>query len=288
MVRFTGIALILLGLCSFAFASPSKLSPEGKSCLLHGKLESKQRFADYTVRILSDKAEPGCVEILKGNRRVYAEGDAQFRIGAVYPERKMLHAVPMGTDITGDHQPDLVLAAWTGGAHCCFIFSVFEIGTRFRKIAELNGGDGDYSHFEDIRHNGVLVFVTNDWNFDYWNTSFAESPAPEIKLEFRDGNYVLASDLMRRPAPSAATLKSSARNLRPQELTPWGAPPSALWARMLELIYSGHLDLGMEFLDMAWNPKWGDKAAFRKAFLVRLSGSSYWPAVRALSKTSKN
>ena len=274
-------SLVLLG-TEPVCGSTGNLSQEARSCLLHGDLETKQTYGDYVVRILRNNFT-GCFEILRSGRRLYAEGDARFQIGAVYPDDPKLHPVPIGRDVTGEHQPNLVITSWSGGAHCCFTFQVFQIGSDFKKIAELNAEHGDLSHFEDLHHDGILVFVTNDWTFAYWNTSFLDSPAPDIKLQFRNGKYELAKDLMVRPPPGPARLVDKARVVRVLDPTPWGTPPSRLWSEMLELIYSGNMQLATRFLDLAWNPRWGDKKTFQREFDRQLSKSPYWPQVRQLS-----
>ena len=73
--------------------------------------------------------------------------------------------INMGKDITGKGEPNLVINEWSGGAHCCYTFDVFEIGKKFREITTLDAVEGDYAHFEDIRRNGKLVFVASDWTF---------------------------------------------------------------------------------------------------------------------------
>ena len=51
--------------------------------------------------------------------------------------------VKMGMDITGDGQPDLVISEWLGGANCCLMFHIFEIGPTFRKLGTIDAEFGD-------------------------------------------------------------------------------------------------------------------------------------------------
>ena len=33
-----------------------------------------------------------------------------------------------GTDVNGDGLPDVVVSAWSGGAHCCYSSGVYSVG----------------------------------------------------------------------------------------------------------------------------------------------------------------
>jgi len=127
----------------------------------------------------------------------------KFKIDTRLEEEDSPNALTeMGKNITGNGIPNLVISEWTGGAHCCSNFYIFEIGARFRFLAKIEAGHGDMSHFANLDGDGNLEFVGADWTFAYWRTSFAESPAPEIILRFAAGGYRLAEDLMRKPAVS--------------------------------------------------------------------------------------
>ena len=70
---------------------------------------------------------------------MYSERGAQVYVvgnnaeeGAGNPEIKP------GTSVTGDGKPELVFASWTGGSHCCFSFTILELGEKPRRIAKLD------------------------------------------------------------------------------------------------------------------------------------------------------
>lgn len=264
-------------------SAPTPTFAAGDECFRKGHLESQETYRSYKVRIY--RYSDACFEVLKSGERVYAEsGKAlHYEVGSVYPDDPKTYPVPMGQDITGDGKPDLVIAAWSGGAHCCFTFEVFEIGAEFRKIATLSAVHGDLSHFADLDHNGILVFVANDWTFAYWNTSFMDSPAPDVLLRFKNGQYHLAFDLMRKSAPSNAQVASAARRVHDMKPHPWGSPPTDLWRQMLAYIYTGNQSMAWQFLDDAWNPKWGSKEAFLHDLERQLSRSPYWVELREAS-----
>ncbi len=123
---------------------------------------------------------------------------------------------------------NLVVNEWTGGAHCCYKFYVFQIGKRFRKIAILDAGDGDLAHFEYIKGKQKLVFIAADWTFAYWHTSFMQSPAPEVILAYQNDSYVLDFDLMRKLPPPDRVLEDTVKEIHENELWKEGGPPSEL------------------------------------------------------------
>jgi hypothetical protein len=94
--------------------------------------------------------------------------------------------------------------------------------------------------------------------FAYWRTSYADSPAPQVMLRYRDGIYRMAADLMRKPAPAPTELSTRARQIQQgkwSEPCPgppeYPCPPSGLWSTMLDLLYTGHAVLAWQFFDTA-------------------------------------
>jgi len=207
-----------------------------------------------------------------------------FRIGGNFSNDP---GIPIGTDVTGAGLPDLVVGEWTGGAHCCFTLHVFELGKRFRVVGKIEADDSDGAQFIDLEHDGKYVFEGNDWVFAYWGTSFVNSPAPDIFLRYLDGRFRLATDLMKKPEPSAdefAALVDEVRNDQ-WDLTDTTRPcgelkfcriPVSLWRNMLKLLYIGHADLAWRLLDKAWRLSPQRKQAFANGFCKQLSQSHYW------------
>lgn len=247
-------------------------------------LEAEQAFGNYVVRIYVQEANlaDGFVEILKDGHRVYREEGFRFHIGSAYEEEKKSTLIPMGRDITGDGEPDLVVSEWSGGGHCCFTFRVFQIGKEFRKIATIDAGHGERADFADLDGDSTLEFVMNDWTFAYWRTSFGDSPAPKVILRYRDGAYRLAPDLMRANPPSSMQLDTLAKEVRGHEDWKGGEPPGGLWGVMLDLIYTGHANMAWSFFDKAWPPGAPGKAELLQEFRDKLSHSPYWGELRAL------
>ena len=239
-----------------------------------------ETFRDYRILVTRDDKAPWqsqeILEISRAGQVLHRQRSFEFHLGGFDPsDEKQKELLAVGRDVTGNGVPDLVVSEYTGGAHCCFLAHVFELGREFRKVATLDARDGDLSHFEDLDGDGSLEFVTNDFTFAYWRTSFADSPAPRVVLKYRDGAYRVAPELMRRPAPAAAELERRGREVR--EAPQWRARrmPSALWTTMLDLIYEGHAETAWAFLNSSWPRTEAEKEDFRREFLEQLRKSPY-------------
>lgn len=263
----------------------------------------EETLTPYVARVYFDaKAKDGSdayFEILKNDKRVYIqkakEKAEKFFIGTMYKDDPDAALIKMGMDITGDGQPDLVISEWLGGANCCLIFHIFEIGPTFKKLGTIDAEFGDSGpHFlhpdKDSKTTGLAIQI-HDWTFANWNTDFADSPAPKVILRFSDNTYRVSPDLMRAPVLNVSDL--AARAAEVMSYTPsakGGAWPHAqvspqLWGTMLDLIYSGHAGDAWKFLDDAWPPKVQGKDVFARDFRAQLAKSPYWPAVKAMNET---
>lgn len=97
------------------------------------------------------------------------------------------------TDVNGDGLPDLVVSAWSGGAHCCYSNGVYSVGEDIRPILALATGNCGPGEFEDLDGNGTREFVTCDDRFANMYCSFADSPLPRVIYSYdaSRGTYVV-------------------------------------------------------------------------------------------------
>ncbi len=281
-----------------AFASPARSASSQRSALSEKvpPLQKSASFGRYVANTYFDPAantNDAYFEILKDKKSIYrqqaAENGEKFVIGTLYDDDPDAKLVTMGRDITGDGQPDLVISEWLGGANCCLTFHIFELGPRFRKIADIDAEFGDQGpHFVHLAQGPGLQIQIYDWTFANWYCDFADSPAPKIILEYHDRGYRLASDLMRTPTVDMKDLAAKVRKIRDETKNARGSWPKAdipprLWATMLDLIYTGHRILAWQFLDMAWPPKVaGRDDAFMNDFMKQLRKSPYWKSIAQL------
>lgn len=257
------------------------------------KLAHEAKAGEYTIRIFEN--EDAGINTLQFSRldRIDFKRTrfSKFTVGLAYEDSLGCELVPPGKDINGDNVPDVVITEWTRGAHCCFLYHIFSLGTSVKEIAVIDAQHSDGSGFIDAHHNGILVFKTSDWTFAYWKASFIESPAPDIYLEWDGAAYRLDADLMIKPPKDAGELKDKASNVLANDQ--WSdelfdcMPPPILWAHMLDLIYSGNENQAWLFIDAAWNPTCPGKNKFLIEFKERLTHSPYWTDIQTLNEIDR-
>jgi len=250
------------------------------------KPEDEQSFQDYVVKTYSDlDTGIGRFELYRKGKLIYQQKNHHFYIGLIDRENKEANErVAMGWDLTGKGIPNLLISEWSGGAHCCHSFHLFEIDKKFRKIAEIKAGDSALAEFKDLDQDKKLEFIGNDWIFAYWHTSFAQSPAPPIILCFQNNQYMLAVDLMRKPVPTALEIDSKIHEIRKSKAWQEKEPPADLWAWMLELIYTGHAKPAWDVFEKSWPEKVPGKKKFFTEFRSQLSKSIYWPQIKKMNE----
>ena len=222
----------------------------------------------YVARIYFDaKAKDGSdsyFEILKNDKRVYLQKarrkGEKFFIGTMYKDDPDAALVKMGMDITGDGQPDLVISEWLGGANCCLVFHIFEIGPTFKKLGTIDAAFGDSGPH----------FLHPDKDSKNHRADDSDSRLDLCQLEHRFRRLARAqshpalqrqriSHVARPDARSDAhgqrPCSARRRGQRTTRLAPRavrGLTPKSrrsYGATMLDLIYSGHADDAWKFLD---------------------------------------
>jgi len=94
--------------------------------------------------------------------------------------------------------------------------------------------------------------------------------------------YTPAPALMEAPPPTPEQLANWQQMVESGE--EWNAPgefapPPQLWGVALDLMYTGHPDLGVAFLHSAWNDAAPGRDAFIARLMDRLETSQYWPEI---------
>jgi hypothetical protein len=236
----------------------------------------------------NDRTGDACLQVFQNGKVIFRRtlgNDGSYLLGQGKDENGP--RIPNGADVTGRGHPDMLVSFYTGGAHCCLLYYVFELEPVFRLIATLDAGSGDHSRF--LRIDGRFYFVGADWTFSYWKSSFADSPAPGVIVGFVDnpngGGYHLALDKMSGPTPTPeewSSALSEARNAF-RENNPFSdGIGSRLWGTMLDLIYEGHPDLAWRVFDESWPSNRAGKEKFLSDFCFQLKTSPYWPDLKAV------
>jgi hypothetical protein len=91
-------------------------------------------------------------------------------------------------DLDGDGEPEAVITAFTGGAHCCVVALIYRWDGAEYVTAERNFGGAGW-RLVDLDRNGTIEFRTSDYQFDFLYGSHAESVFPIQIISFDDGRF---------------------------------------------------------------------------------------------------
>jgi len=96
-------------------------------------------------------------------------------------------------DLNGDKKSELLINAFTGGAHCCDEYMVVygdEANPRVSGIISTNDIPFD---IRDLNGDGIKELITANTNLAYEFTSFAASQFPVVIYHFRDGKFTVVT-----------------------------------------------------------------------------------------------
>lgn len=110
--------------------------------------------------------------------------------------------------LLGNERKQLIVESYSGGAHCCTAYHIYDLGPRFRVLFDgdaYSSDDVGYSmKLIDLNHDGVYEFVQSVMNFDYFRASHALSVFPEVVFafdnrtgKFRPANRAFSAYLLR-------------------------------------------------------------------------------------------
>lgn len=221
----------------------------------------------------------GRLEISRDGTTPYAVVGERFELGGPAASEQR---VGLGEDVTGDGAPNLVVELWTGGTVCCVDYLVYELaGDTPELLGRISAQTG--GRFEDYDNDGAYEIRVHDATFLGWNASAEDSPAPPVVLRWDGLWYAPDAELMRAPAPTPEQLATWVDHVesgdewdRPGEF----APPAQLWGVALDLMYTGHPDLAMAFLESAWRDDVEGREAFIASFLSKLEESEHYREIR--------
>lgn len=260
-----------------------------------GDEAARYELEDYVVTIYDgSQLWSSHFVISRDDEVLFHEEDSRFWIGGVDRDWDFRYSdVGFGQDVTGNGIPNVVVTSYTGGAHCCFTLSIYELGEDASLFQRIDG-----AHTEpilvDLDGDGVYEVDLRDWTFGYWRTSFASSPAPRVILSLQNGRYEVDTKHMSEPVSEhlitiAKEIQSSPMwdSFDPDGDGLFNSPPSELWGVMLDLIYTGHADKAWDFAEVVWPDGVGGKEAFLKDFKRQLERSPFWETVGEQLKEQK-
>lgn len=196
------IAVTGLGAASFGLFAPA-IAAEPPTLDFGGERLRNAAIESGPVRVVvSYTPREGYEETERDNLRyrIFVNGTLE----AEGSEAIWMHGQVTLQDLDSDAIPEVIFNTYTGGAHCCTIFTLYSWrGDQFRRTQTfpLDGGAG---YFEDLNGDGFSEFVTFDNTFLYAFSSYVSSYPPTIVLSFQAGGLVDVTrnfrDLMRSHA----------------------------------------------------------------------------------------
>ena len=285
LIIILAFVIVISFLSLNAFSQSNHSIPTPSDLIISERLLQEVSFNQYIFRSYREKPIGwGVFQIFKDDNLVY-QSDVDIKFWVEEEDDSILK---MGTDITGDGQPNLVVFHWCGNAYGTGDRYVFSIGEEFKLIQIL-----PYGYFEDVNNDRVLEFIAYDNTFSFWHASHAGSPYPKLIYEYKKDNYQLSPALMYKPLPTAQEEEKAIIQIKKYitecEERGWKDLiwyyegtylPSLVWSYMLDLLYSGHPLEARQFLDKVWPQDKSGKELFLFNFKEKLNRSNYWREVR--------
>ena len=236
----------------------------------------------------------------RGGRIVFTTEGQEISIGSpVAPGDtgvrgwKHFAAFDPGLDMDADQVPDMIVStrpsAGRGGKYV-----VLSLSDPPAIIAEITNSVGARFDLRPATSGNTTIITTLDtsWTDSQWahwhiDSELGTGPQPLITMRLKHGRTDIVASAMRQPAPSPGVLAAKAARVRDDlRRSARGDGVKYLtmneyWGTAVELMYSGHEDLGWAFLEDAWPEGVEWKEAFLAEFRQVLYSSPYWEGIEA-------
>ncbi len=213
--------------------------------------------------------------IYKGEQEIHREEGWRIEIEDRHPKP--------GTDVTGDGSPDVIITDYSGGAHCCFTYYIFELREPLN-IISIYTGDGSFS-FDELDGRPGLEVVTTDDFYTEWINGYVGAPFPHFMWRYNGSTYEPDPDLTRQQPLKEAEFQRLVQQVRDGE---WPASESYLPREFLsvtlELIYGGNLVQALDFIQATWPAQKPGQAEFVAELLqCRMRDNAIWPMLAEMN-----
>lgn len=192
----------------------------------------------------------------------------------------------------------LVVEQYTGGAHCCTVYRVYDLGAQLRTLfdGEEYGVDeiGEDMTPVDIDGDGRYEFTLDVMAFDYFLTSHAGSVFPTAVFAYdeRAGKYLPANRkfsayLLRGVGRDAAKARALGRRMTKEERAGGfhGEHFRSVLDVLLKYVYAGEEQKGWAFFESNYVLR--DKAEVEAAVKTRLKQSAVYCAAYGCTPEEK-
>jgi hypothetical protein len=188
----------------------------------------------------------------------------------------------------------LVVEQYTGGAHCCTVYRVYDLGAQLRTLFDGDefGVDeiGEDINVVDIDRDGRYEFTQMVMAFDYFMTSHAGSVFPTAVFAYDDaaGRYVpsnrkFSAYLLRGVARDVRKVEALNRRLTKKERagTFHGEHFRTVLDVLLKYVYAGEEGKGWKFFDSHY--MLADKSEVEAGVKSKLNESAIYRATYGLA-----
>ncbi|MBI3882071.1 MAG: hypothetical protein HY301_18665 [Verrucomicrobia bacterium] len=196
--------------------------------------------------------------------------------------------IHFGLSIHGDGTSNLVIFHDERNDLTYRYVDVYELGDSFKTNFSIQ------SHpyvnppvFRDLDGDGIPEILIAEGcfvHFSHGTNEMIHIEPPQIALRWQRGEYRVATDLMRKHAPTQDEEESLIEELKSRST----APPtdgSEILSEVLRWRYAGQMEFAKKLLDQTW-PKDEAHAGLLQEFEDTLSSSDYWSAIQTLRRDS--
>ena len=212
----------------------------------------KLMYGDYEVERTVDREEEISTATIKRNGHLVAT----FSNGRLGKEATAFGVFPL----LGQETNQLVIKQYTGGAHCCWIYKVYDSHPKLHLIFDDEyAGTNDLGyelHAEDIDGDGRYELIRSVMTFEYFFRIYSSSVWPTAVLSYDDKSraYVPANPkfsryLLRELHDNLKELDSAKANVDPENLGTNDGYRSAVLQVLLDYLYAGERENGWKFFN---------------------------------------
>ena len=274
MIRAFAIAMVLLSAVPAVAQIPRDAPQDGYG--LHDERTvgpfTIQRWVNSAMPEISPAGMCDCITVVyAGARRVTTFG----RPGTL---TAFTASDLTGTDVNGDGFADLVVSAWSGGAHCCYSSGIYSVGETVRPVLVLETGNCGPGELEDLDGNGTREFITCDDQWAYAYCSFADSPFPRVIYSYDATRSMYVIDTPRFAGSYREQLAEALDDAQEWMSRSGGKDLSADKCQLLRpalgLMYSGRFSDGVALIRGLY--RGADREQFEREVTQKVRESRMW------------
>lgn len=214
--------------------------------------EDRLSYAGYDVERSFDEAKHESSATIKKNGKVLAT----LNNGGLFKESTRMGLFPF----LGGETKQLIILQYTGGAHCCWIYKIYDFTPRLRLIfdGEKYGIDsiGYELNPDDMDGDGRYEFTQAVMTFDYFHMSHSVSVFPSAVFSYDEkrgiylpANQKFSSRVLQGLEEDLKRVEDEGGKLQPGDVIAKERYLSTVLRVTLKYIYAGQATAGWEFYD---------------------------------------